>query len=134
MGHTDIVLNRLKRNFIDNQVSLVYEQICQEKLWSLSAEGTFPGLLERVRRWWDNAHEIDVVGLSEADQLLVLGECKFWAGPVGINVLTALEQKAAFVDWHKETRTTMYILFSIHGFSEDLRAAAAVRKDILLIS
>ncbi|MFV0636999.1 ATP-binding protein [Mitsuokella sp. WILCCON 0060] len=134
MGHTDIVLNRLKRNFIDNQVSLVYEQICQEKLWSLSAEGTFPGLLERVGRWWDNAHEIDVVGLSEADQLLVLGECKFWAGPVGINVLTALEQKAAFVDWHKETRTTMYILFSIHGFNEDLRAAAAVRKDILLIS
>lgn len=39
-----------------------------------------------------------------------------------------------FVDWHKETRTTMYILFSSHGFSEDLRTEAAVRKDVLLLS
>ena len=134
MGHTDVVLHRLQRNFIDNQVSFVYEQICQEKLWALSAEGKLPGLLERVGRWWDNAHGIDVVGLSEADQLLILGECKFWAGPVGVNVLTALEQKAAFVDWYKGTRTTMYILFSIHGFTEDLRAVAKARKDVLLIS
>ena len=134
MGHTDVVLHRLQRNFIDNQVSFVYEQICQEKLWALSAEGKLPGLLERVGRWWDNAHEIDVVGLSEADQLLILGECKFWAGPVGMNVLTALEQKAAFVDWYKGTRTTMYILFCIHGFTEDLRAVAKARKDVLLIS
>lgn len=134
MGHPDVVLNRLQRNFIDNQVSFVYEQICQETLWQLSAEGKLPGLLERVGRWWDNTHEIDVVGLSETDHLLVLGECKFWAGPVGINVLTALEQKAAFVDWRKGKRTTLYILFSIHGFSEELRTAAMARKDVLLIS
>ena len=134
IGHPDIVMNRLQRNFIDNQVSFVYEQICQETLWRLSAEGKLPGLLEKVGRWWDNTHEIDVVGLSEADELLVLGECKFWTGPVGINVLTALEQKAVFVDWHREKRSTMYILFSIHGFSEDLRTAVSVRKDVILIS
>lgn len=134
MGHQNIVLNRLKRNFIDNQVSFVYEQICQGKLWNLSAEGKLPGILERVGRWWDNTHEIDVAGLSEADRLLVLGVCKFWAGPVGINVLTNLEQKAAFVEWQKEKRKTMYVLFSIHGFSEELQAIAKARKDILLLS
>ncbi len=134
MGHSEVVLRRLKQNFVDNQVSFVYEQICQEMLWKLSAEGKLPGLLERVGRWWDNAHEIDVVGLSEEDHLLVLGECKFWTGPVGINVLTALEQKAAFVDWQKNDRKTLYILFSIHGFSEDLRTVAAARDDVMLLS
>lgn len=78
-------------------------------------------------------HEIDVAGVSEADNLLVLGECKFWAGHVGINILAQLEQKAEFVDWHKDTRQTVYILFSINGFSEDLRAVASTRSDVILV-
>ena len=133
MGHTDLVMARLEKNFVDNHVSFVYEQICQDKLWELSAEGKLPGVLERVGRWWDNTHEIDVAGISEADDLLVLGECKFWAGPVGINILAQLEQKAEFVDWHKDTRQTVYILFSINGFSEDLQAIASARHDVILV-
>ena len=133
MGHTDIIMNRLEKNFIDSQVSFVYEEICREKLWELSADGKFPGLLEKVGRWWDNSHEIDVVGLSEADNLLVLGECKYWTGPVGLNILSRLEQKAAFVDWHKEKRKTIYILFAINGFSDDLKSVAAARDDLILV-
>ena len=133
MGHTDFVMARLEKNFIDNHVSFAYEQICQDKLWELSAEGKLPGVLERVGRWWDNTHEIDVAGISEADDLLVLGECKFWAGPVGINILAQLEQKAEFVDWHKDTRQTVYILFSINGFSVDLQAVASARHDVILV-
>lgn len=132
MGHTDVVMNRLERNFIDSQVSFVFEEICREKLWELSATGKLPGLLEKVGRWWDNSYEIDVVGLSEADNLMVLGECKFWTGPIGLNILEQLEHKAAFVDWHKEKRNTLYILFSINGFSEDLRKVAAARGDVIL--
>ena len=133
MGHTDFVMARLEKNFIDNHVSFAYEQICQDKLWELSAEGKLPGVLERVGRWWDNTHEIDVAGISEADDLLVLGECKFWAGPVGINILAQLEQKVEFVDWHKDTRQTVYILFSINGFSVDLQAVASARHDVILV-
>ena len=73
MGHAEVVLQRLSKNFIDSQVSYVYEQICQDKLWELSAKGELPGILERVGRWWDGSHEIDVVGVSEEDNLLVLG-------------------------------------------------------------
>ena len=133
MGHTDVVMSRLGRNFIDSHVSFVYEQICQEKLWALSAEGKLPGVLERIGRWWDNSHEIDVVGISEVDNLLVLGECKFWNGPVGLNVLSQLEQKAAYVDWHRDSRKTVYIIFSINGFSEELAAVASARADVIII-
>lgn len=133
MGHADVVMNRLEKNFIDSQVSFVYEDICREKLWELSVTGKLPSLLDKVGRWWDNSHEIDVVGLFEADNLLVLGECKYWTGPLGLNILSQLEQKAAFVDWHRENRKTIYILFSINGFRDDLKNLAAEREDVILI-
>lgn len=133
MGHSDVVMSRLEKNFIDSQVSFVYEGICREKLWELSATGKLPALLEKVGRWWDNAHEIDVVGLSEADNLLVLGECKYWTGPIGLNILSQLEQKAAFVDWNREKRKIVYILFSINGFSDDLKNLATARDDVILV-
>ncbi len=132
MGHDNVVMNRIEQNFIDSHVSFVYEEICREKLWEMSAAGRLPGNLEKVGRWWDNSHEIDVAGISEADNLLVLGECKFWSSPVGLNILLQLEQNAAFVDWHKDGRRTVYIIFSVNGFSDDLIAAAKARDDVIL--
>lgn len=134
IGHPEVVHNALDSGFIDNHVSFVYEQICQKKLWELSAKGVFSCALERIGRWWDSCHEIDVVGLSEKGHLLVLGECKFWSGRVGINVLSALEEKARFVKWHNEDRRIIYVIFSINGFSDDLRALSGIRKDLLLYS
>ncbi|SKA64704.1 hypothetical protein SAMN02745213_01566 [Succinivibrio dextrinosolvens DSM 3072] len=133
MSHSDVVMNRLSKNFIDGHVSYVFEQICQEKLWNLSANGKLPGILERIGRWWDNSHEIDVVGLSESDNLLVAGECKFWNGPVGANILFQLEHKTTFIDWHKESRKNIYIIFSINGFTDELKAVAKDRDDVMLI-
>ena len=132
MGHNDVTMNRLKKNFIDSHVSFVYEEICREKLWELSATGKLPGLLEKVGRWWSSSHEIDVAGLSEADNLLVLGECKYWTVPVGPNILAQLEQKAAFVDWHREQRKTVYVLFSVNGFSDEMKNVADAREDVIL--
>lgn len=53
---------------------------------------------------------------------------------VGLNVLENLEKKAAYVDWHKQQRKIIYVLFSIHGFSQDLQSLAKIRKDIYLLS
>ncbi|MBE6422071.1 ATP-binding protein [Succinivibrio dextrinosolvens] len=133
MSRSDVVMNRLSKNFIDGHVSYVFEQICQEKLWNLSANGKLPGILERIGSWWDNSHEIDVVGLSESDNLLVAGECKFWNGPVGANILSQLEHKTTFIDWHKDSRKNIYIIFSINGFTDELKAVAKDRDDVMLI-
>ena len=134
-GHQELVLRRIKQNFIDNRVSFIYEDICREQLWKMSADGDLPYLLDKVGRWWDNAgNEIDVVGVSEDEGILVLGECKFWQGVVGVNVLQALERKAALVHWRDGQRKVVYILFSIHGFSEDLHQSVKFRQDVILMS
>jgi uncharacterized protein len=42
---------------------------------------------ERVGRWWSNAEETDVVAMSDTDQAVLVGECKWSARPVGLNIL-----------------------------------------------
>lgn len=133
-GHERVVLEHLKKSFIDRHVAYVYEGICRERLWDLSAEGTIPVFLEKVGRWWD-AHdsEIDIVGLSESDNVIVFGECKFTKHPIGVDVLTALEEKSREVKWGNPKRTEFFVLFSIGGFSDALRATADGRGDVLLL-
>ena len=132
-GHQEVVLCRIRQNFIDSRVSFIYEEICREQLWTLSANGQLPCVLDKVGRWWDNAgNEIDAVGIAEDEQVLVLGECKFWQGQVGLNVLQALEQKALQVSWHSETRKTLYVLFSIHVYTAELQQLAMQRQDLIL--
>ena len=64
---------------------------------------------------------------------IIFGECKFWKNPVGINILNALEKKAALVDWNRTGRKEWYVLFSISGFTDELKQLVDKRKNLLLI-
>jgi len=77
--------------------------------------------------------EIDVVVVDPEGKNLILGECKYWQNPVGLNVLFDLEKKAEQVPWEKKNRTVWYVLFSPAGFTDDLKSLAADREDLLLI-
>ena len=103
-------------------------------IWDKVIDGTIPFTVGKVGRWWDNVNnEIDVVALdAESNNNILLGECKYGKEPVGINVLTALENKAQLVDWNKDSRTVWYAIFSASGFTVDLAALAKERNDILL--
>ena len=130
-GHAEIAEAAVRANLVDGHVAFVYEDVCREAAWALSASGAIPFPLERVGRWWDDKHaEIDVFGSGEDDVLL--GECKFWKGPVGANVLHGLEAKAEFVKTGE--RAPFYALFSIAGFTPELKTLATERDDVLLVS
>ena len=51
---------------------------------------------------------------------------------MGINALQELEVKADAVDWRRGSRHVWYVLFSVAGFTEQLRGLAAAREDIFL--
>ena len=133
-GEKQFVLTKLKQNFIDAHVAYVFEDICREMIWDKVIDGTIPFTVGKVGRWWDNVNnEIDVVAIdAESNNNILLGECKYWKEPVGINILTALETKAQIVDWNKDNRTVWYAIFSVSGFTADLAALAKERNDILL--
>ena len=131
-GRTAAVEKRIREHFIDGHVAYVYEDVCRERLWELTDTGELGFVPERVGRWWSGSDEIDVVGLSAGEKRAVWGECKFWKDPVGANVLRTLEEKVACVPWEKDARANAFALFSVSGFTDELRQIAAARDDVLL--
>lgn len=132
--NNDIVMNKIKENFIDSHVSYVYEDICIEKMWELNAAGVFNFTFSKVGRWWTNNKEIDIVAFDSTGTNIIFGECKFWENKVGINILAALEEKAKYVELNKINRKEQFILFSVSGFTDDLIKLANERNDVILFN
>ena len=102
-------------------------------MWELNVNNTWPFQFSKLGGYWDAKNEIDIAALDPEGKNMILGECKYWKEPVGLNVLHALEAKACDVAWERDRRKVWYVLFSISGFSDELCAHAATRDDLLLI-
>ena len=111
-----------------------YEDICKERMWNLNAEGVWPFNFTKIGRYWDSKDEIDIVALDPEGKNLILGECKYWTEPVGLGVLHNLEAKTDSVAWEQKNRKVWYVLFSASGFTDELKALAQTREDLLLCS
>jgi AAA+ ATPase superfamily predicted ATPase len=138
MGHIELgrgseVLEQIKQNFIDGHTSYVWEDICREKMWALDLKKRWGFSINRCGRWWNKDLEIDIVAYDSSGSGIIFGECKFSSRKTGAAVLRDLEQKADAVPWKKETRRNHFVIFSIGGFSNELRAIATSRKDLLLV-
>lgn len=131
-GHASLVLKKIQQNFIDNHVSFVYEDVCLESLWKMNADGVWEFLFDKAGRWWDGQNEIDLVALDSTGKNIIFGECKYWKGVVGIDILEKLMEKAACVDWNYGKRKEYFILFSIHGFTEELVQYAKTHGNVIL--
>lgn len=115
-----------------NHIAFVYEDVCKERMWEMNEEGAWPFHFTRLGRYWDSRDEIDIVALDPEGRNVILGECKFWSDPVGASVLRDLEAKTAAVAWERYGRSVWYVLFSASGFTDELKALARSREDLLL--
>ena len=131
-GHSRIVMNKIKNSLVKNHIAFVYEDVCKERMWDLNAEGAWPFNFTKIGRYWDSKDEIDIVALDPEGKNLILGECKYWAEPVGVSVLRDLEAKTDSVAWERDNRKVWYVLFSASGFTDELKALADSREDLLL--
>ena len=131
-GHSRVVMNKIKKSLVPNHIAFVYEDVCKERMWELNADNVWPFNFTKLGRYWDAKTEIDIAALDLEGKNLILGECKYWQEPVGVNVLRDLEAKTDSVAWEKNDRKVWYVLFSASGFSEELTTLAASRQDVLL--
>lgn len=132
MEEYDVVMDKIKRNFIDNHVSFVYENICKEKMWDLNVKGKLGFTFNKLGRWWNITTEIDIVGYDSNGIDIIFGECKYTNNQMDVDVLYNLEKKAKEVEWKKDNRREKFILFSINGYSKRLVEIAESRDDIIL--
>ena len=133
-GETAFVLSQIKKGFAQNYASFVYEDVCREKMWELSATDTWNFHLNKVGRYWGSkAGEIDIVGIDTANGNLVLGECKYTTSPKGLSVLHALQEKSEAMLKLTQTKNVQYILFSTAGFTQGLIDEANNNSNIKLM-
>ena len=133
-GHSRIVMDKIRKSLVKNHTAFVYEDVCRERMWELNADGAWPFFFTKLGKYWDSNTEIDITALDPEDKNLILGECKYWSDPVGISVLRDLEAKASAVSWERDRRKVWYVLFSASGFTEELKALAESRDDVMLCS
>ena len=131
-GHSRIVMNKIRNSLVKNHIAFVYEDVCKERMWDLNAEGAWPFNFTKIGRYWDSKDEIDIVALDPEGKNLILGECKYWAEPVGVSVLRDLEVKTNSVAWERDNRKVWYVLFSASGFTDELIKEAESRTDLAL--
>ena len=128
----DVVLKEIRKSF-NIFVSLVYENLCLQKVPDLTQKGIINFEIEKWGRWWSKDEEIDIVATSEKHKKILFGECKWSDTPTGVNVYADLKAKAKKVKWHSDERNEYYILFSKSGFTEDLMDINEKTSSLILI-
>lgn len=131
-GNSRIVMDKIRKELINRHTAFVYEDVCRERMWDLNASGCWPFHFSNIGRWWDGKNEIDIAAIDLESNNLILGECKYWHEPVGINILLDLERKTDSVNWRKKDRHVWYVLFGAAGFTEELKTLAATRNNLFL--
>lgn len=130
-NNSEVVLTKIKSNFIDNHVSYIYEQICREKAWDFNIANNLG--YNKIGKWWNNTEEIDIVAINEDTKDILFGECKYTNKPIDIDILVELERKVKNVEWNSNNRKEKYILFSISGYTNRLKDVVNKRSDVILI-
>jgi len=113
-------------------VSQSFEDLCCSALRTLYPKHT----ITKTGQWWYGEHEIDVVGLTSGEALLV-GECKFQQSPLGYDAFSKLQQHVDELRWKPtdgSNREVEYALFSRSGFKQSVKEAAAERRDLQLFT
>jgi AAA+ ATPase superfamily predicted ATPase len=113
-------------------VSEAFESLCCSALRTFYPEQT----ITETGQWWYDEHEVDVVGLTAGDTLIV-GECKFQQSSLGYDALARLEDHVSELRWSPRSggeRVEEYALFSRSGFKSSVEEACERRDDLRLFT
>lgn len=133
-GDTAFVLSQIKKGFVHNYTSFVYEDVCREKMWEYSANGCWNFCFDRVGRYWGSkTGETDIVAIDSVGGNIVVGECKYSSAPKGLAVLHTLTEKAEALQNLVGANNAEYIIFSTSGFTQGLKDEAKNNPKIKLV-
>lgn len=93
-------------------------------------------ILQSIKLQSTIIHEIDVVGLTSSETLIV-GECTFTQASLGYDAFATLQDHVEERRWMPEDggdRVETYALFSRSGFTTAVEEAAEERDDLKLFS
>lgn len=133
-GETQFVLSQIKKGFIQNYASYVYEDVCRERMWELSANDFWNFHFDKVGRYWGSkADETDIVAIDSIGKNLVLGECKYSTSEKGLSVLHGLQERAKALQVLTGAENIEYVIFNTASFSQGLKEEAEKNPSLKLV-
>jgi hypothetical protein len=124
LGQFQPILDQIQEQMPDFIQANTWPELCHEWVLTASAQGEIPVPVEEVGSEWAKHYVIDVVGLSEVDNSLVLGDCYWGDELVGPEAIEELVKKTAHIVSKKGKWTVYYALFSAAGWTEEARQEA----------
>jgi len=119
-GHADDVWKHAIKPYLDEYMGGLFEWICRDFARLFGGE-IFPAAAREVGQIWDKDFDIDVAGRL-LNEVTFSGECKWWSGAVGPNILERLQEVTGRSSYYADRRDDhIYLLFSRSGFTEDLQ-------------
>lgn len=91
--------------------SRAFEEICTEALELMHESHSLPKI-GNAGRWWYKDTEIDIIGVNDSTQDIILAECKWSRDVDAERLLNSLKEKAQKVLWNRKTRKEHYVLFA----------------------
>ena len=134
LGMADGILAQRVLPTFEQYVSYAFEEAARAFVTRLAQNGQLSFLPERIGSWWDQENEIDIMAISDAEQGLLVGECKWSSNPVGMDILQDLIRKSELLQPKRSWEGITYLLFSKSGFTPAVEEQASIEKNIWLIS
>lgn len=130
--HPEYVEARIRETFVQGYVSFVYEGLCREQIWHID-EVALKLLPTRVGRYWGKgADETDVVVMDDVGKRIMVGECKYSGSPKDTRVMKGLKGRMDALSRLTGYEPAGYIVFSMSGFTDDMREYAE-RNGVILV-
>jgi uncharacterized protein len=123
-GHDRDVWLHAVRPYQDRYMGGLFEWICRDYV-RLYAPERLPAAAREVGQVWGDDFDIDVAG-TLLDAHTFSGECKWWDGPVGANVIERLRETTAAAAYYRGRApdTHVFLLFSRSGFTNEVEEIA----------
>lgn len=131
-GLVNDAIDDLRNNFDAYIGKNVFEEICRDWVSSQADKGKLSFKPKDVGEYWDKERQIDVLGLNQHDQMMLVGEAKWSNRKVGMQELQELEEKAKKLS-KQNNYYYQLALFSRAGFAPQLTELAG-KRNILLVS
>lgn len=130
-GFAQEVYARVIAPRLDQYVGGIFERICRDFM-RLHGPEIFGEPVREVGKIWASDFDIDVAG-STIGGVAFYGECKWWSGPTGRNVLDDLQRKAARTPFGADAVHRHFLVFSQGGFTSELTAIGSADGRIHLV-
>ncbi len=125
---------RVTPHLADYMGRFVFEDVCEQWLRAFGRRLVGQSIMSTGRYWSrDGRVEIDLVAELDTGRKL-FGECKWSADAlIGVRSYSALRFKVESLPEASWKQDAKFVMFSLGGFTDELRSIAAVEKDLYLV-